>query len=540
VAGVFKLTPGATRWQQVTGYGSLRPATAMRAGAGAFYIGIDPANEQRVFTVNTEYILRTTNGGTSWIDVSSRQPDPTRPHLWRGRGFNGWVATNIAINPYRNQVGILAMDDGKFWFSEDGYQTWQIGSINAWGAGNDASFTGVNGSTIYMTTGQFNAHDGIWKSTDGGRNWARTAFPTGASGEGRGVYAHPTTQQVWVVYGGRLYASADGAGSWALVTSNGIHNDGSLNWIAAHPTQPLTFYVGGAGGVWQTSDGATFSVMPGSPRNVHRVISDPTTPGRIYATRWRTYSNDGLYRYDSGTWTYLRNDYALANVAVHPQNANYLAVITDDHPFHDDSDASGVWLSIDGGASWSQQNTGLPMLRGAAIRFNPHHPEQLIIGTGGRGFFIAEWRASQPATDLRGTVSLQGRASSANVTLTIAYAQGGDSTTATVTTDADGGFVVPALAASAYRVRVKHAQYLTVMLDVTLPLESPVHFGTLRAGDVNDDNQVTLTDFSLLASMFNRRAGDTGYDARADLNGDGAVTLVDFSLLAGNFNQVGA
>jgi hypothetical protein len=59
------------------------------------------------------------------------------------------------------------------------------------------------------------------------------------------------------------------------------------------------------------------------------------------------------------------------------------------------------------------------------------------------------------------------------------------------------------------------------------------------AGDTNDDNQVTLADFSILAGSFNLSSDMMGYDPRADLNGDGAVTLTDFSLLSGNFNTTG-
>ena len=40
----------------------------------------------------------------------------------------------------------------------------------------------------------------------------------------------------------------------------------------------------------------------------------------------------------------------------------------------------------------------LTALRGYAIAFNPHDPEQLIFGTQGRGFFATRWpRAFAPA-----------------------------------------------------------------------------------------------------------------------------------------------
>jgi large repetitive protein len=69
--------------------------------------------------------------------------------------------------------------------------------------------------------------------------------------------------------------------------------------------------------------------------------------------------------------------------------------------------------------------------------------------------------------------------------------------------------------------------------------DNPVDFGTLREGDANDDNCVTLPDFSVLVTTFAKCTGDAGFDARADFNGDGCVTLVDFSLLVTNFGQCG-
>ncbi len=136
---------------------------------------------------------------------------------------------------------------------------------------------------------------------------------------------------------------------------------------------------------------------------------------------------------------------------------------------------------------------------------------------------------------LAGTVTLQGRGA-ANVPLRVSL----NNTQHTPTTDASGVFRLTNLSPATYTIRVKHAQSLAVTQSATLASgANTATFPLLRMGDVNDDNAVTLADFSLLAASFNRAPGQAGYDARADLNGDGGVTLQDFSLLAGNFNQVG-
>lgn len=147
---------------------------------------------------------------------------------------------------------------------------------------------------------------------------------------------------------------------------------------------------------------------------------------------------------------------------------------------------------------------------------------------------------------LNGTVALQGRnAGSPPMSVVLSVEMIQNSTvvsTHTPTTTTGGAFTISSIPFGNYNVRVKHSQYLAVSSNAAFSAASAVatvNFGTLRAGDVNNDNRVTLADFSLLAGSINRSTGQSGFNALADLNGDGAVSLVDFSLLAGNFNQTG-
>jgi hypothetical protein len=64
--------------------------------------------------------------------------------------------------------------------------------------------------------------------------------------------------------------------------------------------------------------------------------------------------------------------------------------------------------------------------------------------------------------------------------------------------------------------------------------------GTLFMGDVNNDNCVNVTDFTLLKNSFGKSLGDPGYDARADFTGDNSVSVTDFNLLKANFGICGA
>jgi len=112
----------------------------------------------------------------------------------------------------------------------------------------------------------------------------------------------------------------------------------------------------------------------------------------------------------------------------------------------------------------------------------------------------------------------------------------------TPTTDDSGWFSLGGVVELGnYDIRVKGTHTLQNLINVTLETgENEVDFGTLLEGDANDDNVVTILDFSILASTFGKAEADPDFDARADFNQDGVVTILDFSLLASNFGQGGA
>jgi hypothetical protein len=99
-----------------------------------------------------------------------------------------------------------------------------------------------------------------------------------------------------------------------------------------------------------------------------------------------------------------------------------------------------------------------------------------------------------------------------------------------VTTDTSGNFALEGLTTGTYDIWVKNSHTLANRRSVNLaPGANVVSFGTLREGDANDDNCVTIADFDILASAF-----FPGYDPRADFNQDGYVNILDFAMLREN------
>lgn len=145
------------------------------------------------------------------------------------------------------------------------------------------------------------------------------------------------------------------------------------------------------------------------------------------------------------------------------------------------------------------------------------------------------------------SVTLQGRPtpphSRWSVPLSISLTVPGESDPAyefTRTTNDNGTFSIAGIEPGAYDLRIKKRTSLQNTQPITVVAgTNSLDCGTLREGDSNNDNQINIIDFSLLASTFSKCEGYDGYDERANFNGDGCVNILDFSLLAHNFAQIG-
>ena len=407
--GIYKTTNGGSSWTAVLGNGAPIPEHADAAGPSIYALAIDATSGAVVFGADSSTIYRSLNGGASWTDSSSFKSGAN----WVGRGYQGWISNAIKFNPFANQLVLMAFDDGKYMSSTDNGATYQFRGtgLNAFGGGQDVTFAGTGGQILYATFGQFDTPDGtgIARSGDGGLTWAYKTKPTGATGMPVGIYALPNTPAtVWVTYGGQLYRSTNSGGSWSKITCN----DGALTRIYADPNTPQTFYITGDKGVWKTTNGTSVSKMSGSPTFAGFLTIDPNNAATLYVTKGNTGSGDGLYRYN-GSWSLIRSEALIENVALNPLNSSQILYTTGDDPYKDYSGSTGVSLSTDGGANWSAQNSGLPMLRTQNIRFNPYVANQVIVSTGGRGYYKASLSGATSGSLVGG-----GAAASGNINLT--------------------------------------------------------------------------------------------------------------------------
>lgn len=59
-----------------------------------------PTRRGTAYAYNSEYVLKTTDCGKTWTDMTAYRPDSAKPGHWRGRGWNGWCSRGIVFNPF--------------------------------------------------------------------------------------------------------------------------------------------------------------------------------------------------------------------------------------------------------------------------------------------------------------------------------------------------------------------------------------------------------------------------------------------------------
>lgn len=274
-------------------------------------------------------------------------------------------------------------------FEQPYLQELQYRSIGPFRGGRSVAVTGHKSQphTYYMgATG-----GGVFKTTDGGRNWINVSdkyFKTGSVGALSSAPSDPN-----VIYAGMgetcirgnmsagdgVYRTTDGGSTWEHI---GLGNTHFIGEIVVHPNNPDIVWVAALGhafgdqgnkdrGVYKSTDGGetwTKVLYHNQRSGAVDIEIDPNNPRILYTSLWEAYRNpwemssggtgSGLYKSTDGgeTWKNISTRPGLPKgikgkigIAISPANSNRIWTIIE-------SEHGGVFRSDDSGKTWKRIN----------------------------------------------------------------------------------------------------------------------------------------------------------------------------------------
>ncbi|TDQ31384.1 photosystem II stability/assembly factor-like uncharacterized protein [Zeaxanthinibacter enoshimensis] len=244
---------------------------------------------------------------------------------------------------------------------------------------------------------------GVWKTTNAGTTWKPIFDDQSTYSIGCVTIDPNNPSTVWVgtgenvggrhvAFGDGIFVSHDGGSTWKNM---GLKKSEHLSKIIVHPENSDVIWVASQGPLWSkggerglyksTDGGKTWNRTLGNSEwtGVTDIAMDPTNPDVLYAATWdrhRTVDKylgggpgSGLHKSMDGgeTWTELKNGIPNANLgkiglAISPFDSQTIYAAIELERLK-----GGVFISRDGGASWSKQSDAVSGGTG------PHYYQEL-------------------------------------------------------------------------------------------------------------------------------------------------------------------
>jgi photosystem II stability/assembly factor-like uncharacterized protein len=336
------------------------------------------------------------------------------PLQWRLIGpFRGGRVVAVTGVPGEPDHFYFGSVNGGVWETVDAGRTWQpifdrepIGSIGA------IAVAPSNPKVVYVGSGEADMRsdiaqgNGMYKSADGGRTWARIGLTD--SQQIARIVVHPSNPDVVYVaalghpYGPNaergVFRSTDGGKSWQRVLSRNNDSDTGAIDLAFEPRNPNVVYAalwqtrrtpwsvyppsnGAGSGLFKSTDGGehwTEIKGHGFPENPGRIgiAVAPSMPQRVYAVV--DAAEGGMYRSDDGgaTWTRASSDarvwsrgWYFGGVNVEPRNADVVYSINVN--VYRSDDAGKTFMPVKGAPGGDDYHQ---------LWIDPDHPERRILG----------------------------------------------------------------------------------------------------------------------------------------------------------------
>ncbi len=342
--GVWRSADGGSTWQSLGDnlLSLVSGSLALDERLGVLYYG---TGDHGAGTYGAG-VLRSHDGGVTWISSNGWDAERNKPQFTVG------TTPRILIHPNDPRTIYAARNSG-LWRSSDGGDNWF--RLVA-GVASDVALDPRDPNRMFVGLGRNSGsvENGVYRSLDGGNNWGRApGLPFGAEvgrislavapNNGSVAYAVLVRASNEQLHG--VYRTSNGGASWApvpapasLFDSGGRGHGYFDNFVAVDPRDPNIVYLGGVE-LWKSGDGgATWNVLSlaGGGRVIHEdqfsIAFKPGDPETIFV------GNDG-----------------------------------------------GIYKSTDGGSTWANLNSALPITQMNTLALHPQNPQVMLSGTQDQG-----------------------------------------------------------------------------------------------------------------------------------------------------------
>ncbi len=426
---------GGTTWTNLTA------GTPNYMGGQGWYdqtVIVDPSNSAIVYVAGAagaNSVLRSTNSGVSWTDISSGTggQGPHADHHASDFDTNGkyldgddggiyrydpvtnvWTQLNgtttylntiqfegLGLHPTNPSVLLAGSQDN----GEEMYTGTLSWTVVEGGDGGPVKFSKTNPSRVYHTApvASFGSSAFFRRSDDGGTTW--TSQVTGITDTASNTQLFYTPFAVdpgngdHVLFGAtHLWETTNGGASW---TALGAAFANPIAAIGLAPSDPNTIYVSTNGNFWMTTNHGTTWTQHNLPvaGTIQDLLVFPTTPQSVMAVINGFTTGGNVFGSPDGGVTWFNDTSNLPNEPVWSIQMD-AAVIGGFYVGADD----GVYKTTSGGASWTRFGTGLPNVQVYQIEYNPTLG---ILGaaTHGRGVWEISTAAVTTVTNVTSTTA---------------------------------------------------------------------------------------------------------------------------------------
>lgn len=412
-------------------FGAIDPHWYSSAGTYAKTIAGSPADPDRYYWIDAQWVYRSDDGGASFRSASSTPIVEESGEKWHTTtGVSNVVSLTLKISEADPNIIVQGNSDIGLWRSLDGGRAWQHanepGYLSDWITyGGQAQaialdperpgvmWAGLGGGYVDQIMIKSEAHGklGTWQRSHAGlpEEKRKRTYQPGAALRGLSVdRTSPRDQRtLFVIADDKVFRSTDDGATWQQVFDPAGDRPFNYNGLSGGNTVPdrqgtttidpqdgRWVYAGGSHGLYrshQSGEPGTWErIGPPSLTNIQKIVVSRQAPSKLVAAAY----GSGLWASDDRgqTWRLLLSDRFLRGTAIHPHNDRVMFAASCNVFISGGSPESrGALLTTDGGKTWQETNTGLswPFVRD--VEFHPRDPSQVFIVTPGTSYHVGRF-----------------------------------------------------------------------------------------------------------------------------------------------------